>query len=332
MRSAQEVSERRAVGLAKTSRSGVRYRKRRPDDADLRERLKALAYEKPRWGYRRLGWKLRREGLRVNPKRVYRLYREEHLQVRRRKRKKATAAPRPAAPIATHPNHVWAADFVSDALSSGRRFRVMTLEDVFTRESPTVEADTSIPGARVVRVLERAAAEQGYPEWLRTDGGPEFTGKDVDQWASVHGVRLHVIDPGKPTQNAFIESFNGRLRDECLNQHWFTSLNDAQRIIEEWRIEYNEERPHSARGGRTPREFRQAWVMGLTHSGITDGSEENRSGMVPDPSVNPPAPALGSLPSVALSSAQVDRRIPESCYTGPEESTEGPCIRPGLTL
>jgi putative transposase len=294
--------------------------------------LKALAYKKRRWGYRRLGWQLRREGTRVNLKRVYRLYREEQLQVRRRKRKKATAAPRPAVPIATHPNHVLAADFVSDAVSSGRRFRCLTLVDVFTRESPAVEAATSIPGARVVRVLERVASLRGYPEWLMTDGGPEFTGKDVDQWASAHGVKLHVIEPGKPTQNAFSESFNGRFRDECLNLHWFTGLEDARWTVEEWRIEYNEERPHSALGGLTPREFRRAWESGLLHRGITDGSEKSRSGMAPDPSVNPPASALGSLPSVALSSAQAMDIISETQTSRPAEESPGQLKQPGLTL
>ena len=249
---------------------------------------------------------LRREGERVNRKRVYRMYREERLQVRRRRRKKATAAPRLALPIAERPNQVWSADFVSDALSSGRRFRVLTLVDVFSRECPARTVDTSIPGARVVRELDAVAAKRGYPEWLVTDGGPEFTGMDLDRWASLHGVRLYTIEPGKPTQNAYIESFNGKLRDECLNQHWFLSLADARERIEAWRIDYDENRPRSALGNDSPRASRTAWASGLTPSGWT-GAE--RPGDPPGPSDPSPVTALGSLPSVALSSARAEQSV-----------------------
>ena len=233
----------------------ARYHSRPAEPSGLRERLLTLAAERRRFGYRRLWVLLRREGFEVNHKRVYRLYREEGLAVRRRKRKRIASVVRVPRQAPERPNQRWSMDFVSDALANGRRIRVLTVIDDFTRESLATEVDTSLPGMRVTRVLDRLADERGLPEVITVDNGPEFAGKTLDAWAYAHGVRLHFIDPGKPVQNAFIESFNGRLRDECLNEHWFMSLPAARTIIEAWRDDYNTVRPHSALGNRTPAEF-----------------------------------------------------------------------------
>lgn len=256
-----DVSERRVCRALGFSRSVARYRPRRRDDSALRARLRELAAERPRFGYRRLHALLRRGGEVVNHKRVQRLYRAEGLVVQRRVRKRVARARSERPGPATRPNERWALDFVSDALASGRKFRVLSIEDTLTREALACEVDTSLPATRVVRTLEAVAAErQAYPEEVRIDNGPELTSKALDQWAYQHGVHLHFIDPGKPVQNAFIESFNGRLRDECLNQHWFLSLADAQAIIAAWREDYNHERPHSSLGYRTPLEFHR-WLL-----------------------------------------------------------------------
>ena len=258
LRQRYAVSERRACGLAGIGRSSARYRGRPRDDAALRERLRALAAERPRFGYRRLHILLRREGARVNHKRVYRLYRAEGLAVRRRRRKRVARA-RAEMPAATAPNQRWCLDFVSDALAGGRKFRLLPVLDIFTRESLAIEVDTSLPGARVARVLDRLIEERGAaPGEIVMDNGPELTGKALDRWAHERGVRLAFIEPGKPSQNGFSESFNGRLRDECLNEHWFISLADAREIVEAWRLDYNRERPHSSLGYATPEEFRNA--------------------------------------------------------------------------
>lgn len=199
---------------------------------------------------------LRREGELVNHKRVYRLYREEGLAVRRRRRKRVSRGERLSLERPTGPHQLWCLDFVQDALSWGRKFRLLTVEDVFTREALAIEVDTSLPGTRVVQVLERVTARTGAtPREIVLDNGPELTSRALDQWAYENGVRLHFIDPGKPQQNGFIESFNGKLRDECLNEHWFLTLAHAREIIEDWRIDYNQRRPHSALGNLTPLEF-----------------------------------------------------------------------------
>lgn len=252
------LSERRACRVLGIGRSTARYRPHpRGDEAYIRQRLRALAAERPRFGYRRLHILLRREGLCINHKRVARLYRTEGLAVRRRTRKRVARA-RAAQPLVpTHPNEQWAADFVSDALAWGRAIRLFAVVDVCTREALAIEVDTSLPGSRVVRVLDQLTAVNGGPREIVLDNGPELAGKALDAWAHEHHIHLHFIDPGKPVQNAVIESFNGRLRDECLNQHWFTSLADARVIVEAWRQDYNHERPHSALGYRTPAE-RQA--------------------------------------------------------------------------
>ena len=232
MKEGFERSERRACELAGMGRSSYRYVPRRCEEAELRERLQALAAERRRFGYRRLTVMLRREGRTVNHKRVYRLYREEGLAVRRkRKGKRAAGAARQPRTTPTRCQERWSMDFVSDALSDGRKFRSLNIVDDFNRECLATEVDTSIPGARVVRVLERLGEVNGWPEVLVMDNGPEFAGQALDVWAYERQVRLHFIEPGKPVQNAFIESFNGKFRDECLNEHWFVTLADARQSL-----------------------------------------------------------------------------------------------------
>ena len=254
------VSERQACRLVGIGRSTQRYRSRpRPEEESLRRRLRELAAQRPRFGYRRLHVLLRREGVIVNHKRIERLYREEGLAVRRRTRKRVARDGRGRAALPGRPNQQWGIDFVSDALAWGRRIRLFTVVDVFTREVLAIEVDTSLPGGRVVRVLEQLVLERGAPDEIVLDNGPELAGKAVDQWAYERGVWLRFIEPGKPIQNAFVESFHGRLRDECLDRHWFLGLSDARQIIEAWRQDYNRSRPHSALGYRPPEEFRQAF-------------------------------------------------------------------------
>jgi putative transposase len=239
----------------------VRYRDRQRDDAALRVRLRELAAERRRFGYRRLYVLLRRDGMLVNHKRVARLYREEGLAVRRRPRKRVAQGRLDGPTLAAAPNEQWSLDFVSDSLAWGRRIRLLAVLDTFTRESLAIEVDTSLPGTRVVQVLDRLVEARGTPREIVLDNGPELTSRALDQWAYDRRVRLHFIAPGKPAQNAFVESFNGRLRDECLNEHWFLGLADARRIIEAWRRDYNGARPHSALGYRTPDEFATAHVQ-----------------------------------------------------------------------
>jgi putative transposase len=248
------VSERRACRLVGAGRSSVRYRSRRDADGEVRDRLKALALERRRWGYKRLHILLRREGFRLNHKKTYRIYKEEGLSVRRRKRKRISVVRcEKVAPVG--PRERWSMDFISDCLWNGRRFRSLTIVDDFTREAAAIEVDTSLPAKRVIDVLERLEQERGLPKRIVVDNGPEFAGKVLDAWAHEKGVELQFIQPGKPVENAFVESFNGRFRDECLSEHWFSSLGDARRTIEAWRRDYNEVRPHGSLGYRTPAEF-----------------------------------------------------------------------------
>jgi putative transposase len=252
-------SQRRACRSVGAARSTIRYRQQNQETNDaLRERLRELAAERPRFGYRRLHVLLRREGRMVNRKRVARLYRAEGLAVRRQRRKARVRIRRgrPAAP--QRANEQWALDFLQDALASGRTIRVLSVLDVFTREALSLEVDTSLPGHAVVRVLDRLGGQRSLPSHLVLDNGPELISRALETWAQQHAVALHFIDPGKPIQNAHCESFHGRLRDECLNEHWFLSLGDARRIVEAWRQDYNRDRPHSTLGYRTPEEFRRA--------------------------------------------------------------------------
>jgi len=251
------LSQRRACRLVNLSRTTARYRPRRVDDPQVRRRLCELAERRPRFGYRRLTVLLRREGLMVNHKRVYRLYREEALMLRRKRRKRIASSCRvqPVQPVQARQH--WAMDFTSDVLATGRRFRTLNVVDRFTRECLAIEVDMSLPGQRVVRTLERLRETHGVPKVLIVDNGPEFVGRALDVWAYQHGVQLHFIAPGKPMQNGHVESFNGKFRDECLNQHWFMDLADARSLIEGWRCDYNTVRPHSALGNQTPEHY--AW-------------------------------------------------------------------------
>lgn len=260
MRERTTLSERRACWLVGISRSVLHYEARASAaESLLRGRIVELAQERRRFGYRRIHALLRREGVMVNHKRLYRLYQAEGLAVRRRRRRKGVAVEREPLERPSAANAVWSMDFVMDAFANGRRLKILTIVDDFTKESIDIVADHSISGAYVTRILEQAVCFRGAPRVIRTDQGPEFTSKALDQWAYYRGVQLKLIEAGKPTQNAFIESFNGRFRDECLNEHWFTTLVHARAEIAAWRRDYNEERPHSALGYQAPAEFAAQW-------------------------------------------------------------------------
>ena len=249
----------RACGLVGISRSLFNYEsRRRIDDEALIGRMTAMATQKRRYGYRRIHVLLQREGWLANHKRVWRLYSKAGLSVRKRRRKRIAAVERTPRPLPTGPNQSGSMDFVSNGLAHGRRFRCLNVVDDYTRECLAIEVDTSLPGLRVKQVLERLREMRGLPASITVDNGPEFAGKVLDAWAYETDVRLAFIRPGKPVENAYIESFNGRFRDECLNEHWFVSMRHARRLIEEWRIEYNTERPHSSLGYLTPAQFAQA--------------------------------------------------------------------------
>ena len=238
-------------------RSTHGYKAKTNGDAVLRSRLRELAEHRRRFGSPRLHVLLKREGLVVNHKRTESIYREEGLSLRLKKRKRRPAGIRVKLPMPQKPNARWSMDFVQDALQDGRRFRALTVVDDFSRECPVIEVDTSIGGFRVVRVLDQLSQTRELPETITVDNGPEFAGKTLDEWAYRKGVKLNFIQPGKPVQNAYIESFNGRLRDECLNESWFKNLDEARSIIEDWRIDYNRVRPHSSLDDLTPEEYAQ---------------------------------------------------------------------------
>lgn len=254
MQEATGISERRACGLAGISRSVMGYEPKPDGNDELRSKIIDLAQIRKRFGYRRIHALLRREGIEVNSKRVYRLYTEENLSVRRRKRKKGIAVEREPLMLPAAPNEVWSMDFVMDRLSNGNRLKVLTIVDDFTKESVDLVAARSITGDDLTAILDRVGRFRGLPKAIRTDQGPEFTSRALDGWAYRNGVKLKLIQPGKPTQNAYIESFNGKFRDECLNDHWFSNLAEARAIIGAWRRDYNERRPHSALGYMTPAE------------------------------------------------------------------------------
>ena len=255
LQAAYEMSERRAIRVIGADRSTVRYRSTRPDDTPLRERLKALAHERRRFGYRRLHVLLRREGHAVNRKRVQRLYREERLTVRRRGGRKRALGERRPMETPSAANQRWSLDFVADQMTDGRRFRILEVYDDCTRECLALVADTSISGLRVARELDAIIRWRGRPATVVSDNGTELTSNAILQWADERQVGWHYIAPGKPQQNAFSESFNGRLRDELLNETLFRSLPDARAKLEVWRRDYNEVRPHSSLGYLTPREY-----------------------------------------------------------------------------
>lgn len=247
------VSERRACRLFRLSRTVQRYQLQRLDDPEVIEKIKNLSERRRRFGYRRLFTLLKREGVFMNQKKFRRIYKEQRLSLKIRKGKKLRSLPRAPIEPANKSNQRWSMDFVSDQIgTTGRKFRILTVVDDFTRECLTMHVDFSIPGQSVTRALEKIGR---LPKTFNIDNGSEFTGKAMDAWAFERGIKLDFIRPGKPNENAFIESFNGKLRDECLNENWFVSLEEARRTIEEWRIDYNENRPHSSLGNLTPKEF-----------------------------------------------------------------------------
>ena len=251
----RELAERCACRYVGVHRALVRYRPRREPQEALRARLRELAVAKPRWGSPRLTWRLRRDGWPVNHKRIERLVREEHLLVGQRPRRKRVAVARVPAPVPTRPDERWSMDFVRDTLADGRPYRIWTLVDDATRECPLLVVQRSLPAARVVEALATLLLVRGTPRAIVCDNGPEFVSQALDQWADDHGIRLDFIRPGRPVENCFVESFNGKLRDECLNTHHFTTLAEAQQHIEAWRVEYNTERPHLGLDQQTPAEF-----------------------------------------------------------------------------
>ena len=248
------LSERKACKLAGVSRTGFRYKVKGYNDEQLRSRMKELAAKYSRYGYLMLHALLRREGLVKNRKRTYRIYKEEQLQVRTKKRKKLTRARSPMFK-ATAPNQSWSMDFVSDQLSNHRRFRILNIVDDYSREIKGQLTEYSISGTRVARFLTETIEKFGRPERITCDNGTEFTCKAMFHWSKNTGIKLNFIQPGKPTQNAFVESFNGKFRDACLNQHWFRSLQEARYEINAWQKHYNHERPHSSLNYLTPAAF-----------------------------------------------------------------------------
>lgn len=241
--------------------ASFRYRGRSPDTSALKLRMRDLAASRVRYGYRRIHVLLRREGWVLNHKKVYRLYKLEGLSLRLKKSKKRVSRLRVVQPEALSPNERWSLDFMLDTLGSGRRIRVLTIVDHFSRVSPAIEVDVSLSGRRVIEVLERAAEQHSLPKTICVDNGPEFSGRALDQWAHQNGVNLQFSRPGKPTDNAMIETFNAKVRAECLDQHWFRSLQEAQEQLESWRTEYNEQRPHSSLNNQTPAEFMALWQV-----------------------------------------------------------------------
>jgi len=249
------LSIRRSCRLVGVYRATYNYRPRDRGDGLLRVRLRELAEQRRRFGCPRLHVMLKRESLVINHKRTERIYREEKLSLRQKKRKRKAAVLRVMLPQAEHADQRWSMDFVCDSTSTGRRFRALAIVDDYSRECPALEVDSSMPGARVVDVLDRLAEMRGLPEVITMDNGPEFASRALDEWAYRRGVKLNFIRPGKPVENAYAESFIGRLRDECLNENWFSSVREARDIIETWRRDYNEVRPHSSLDNLSPMEF-----------------------------------------------------------------------------
>ncbi len=251
----QGLSERRALCIVRMSPSSLRYVPAPDHNAELRGRIVALAHRHHRYGSGMIYLKLRQSGAIVNHKRVERLYAEEKLQIKRRRRKKVPMSARQPLLRPTAANEVWSMDFIFDRVASGRSLKCLGIVDDGTHEAVTIHPEHALGGGHLVRILNRICHERGYPRIIRTDNGKEFTSKAMLNWAHDHGVTLRLIEPGKPNQNAYIESFNGRLRDECLNEHWFRNIHHARELIEAWRNEYNEERPKKGLGGLTPSQY-----------------------------------------------------------------------------
>ena len=250
------LSERRACGLAKANRTTCRYQSKVECDV-IEKRLKELAGKHLAFGYRRLHALLKREGHEINHKRVYRLYKKNHLVKRRRKRKRYPVRYRRPLEKVMKPNQRWAMDFMSDSCGNGSKLRTLNIVDIFARECLGIVVGSSLPSSKVIETLEMLASERGLPEAITLDNGPEYTSKIIQQWAEEKGVHFDYITPGRPMENGYVESFNGRFREECLNQNWFRNLGEALIIIEDWREDYNTKRPHSALGYLTPKEFLQ---------------------------------------------------------------------------
>lgn len=257
----RRLSRSRSCDLSGLARSTAYYEPVKVDDGSVRDRLKELAKSYRRYGYLRIHYLLRKEGLVKNPKRAYRLYREEGLQVYKRKGRKRFKGERVPLKPSDRLNHRWSLDFVSDSLCTSRRFRTLNIGDDFSRENRGILADFSISGERTARFLDELGELYGFPEERVMDNGPECTSKAMFLWSQRTGVRLVFIQPGKPMQNGFIESFNGKFRDECLNENGFTSLEEARKLIAKWRVHYNEERPHSSLNYKTPKEFAEANIV-----------------------------------------------------------------------
>ena len=256
------MSINRACKVLSAPRSTYYYKSRRDDQAVLRKRIIEIASIRVRYGYKRIHTLLKREGWKVNRKRVYRLYKEEGLQMRHKvPRRRVSVQIRERRVVESCPNECWSMDFVSDQLFDGRRIRILTIVDNFTKVSPFIGVDFRYKGTDVVKSLEKAVGEYGLPKRIQVDNGPEFISKELDLWAYANKVELDFSRPGRPTDNAFIESFNSRFRQECLNQHWFLSLEDARDKISSWHQEYNEFRPHSAIGDMSPLEFLKSFDL-----------------------------------------------------------------------
>jgi len=278
------LSERRACRLAALDRSTFQYRKQGDGDDALRQRLRELAHERRRFGYRRLGIMLEREGWMINHKKLYRLYKEEGLAVRRRRSRKRALGTRRPILVPDRANQRWSLDFVSDAFTDGRRFRILCIVDDFSREALATVVDRSLSGVRVTHELDRLINKRGKPDMIVSDNGTELTSHAVLRWCQHSQVNWHYIAPGKPMQNAFVESFNGRLRDECLNEHLFDSLAEARHIIENWRKDYNTTRPHTSLGGLPPAIYAQQQtrpaslelVDGSTQQALTNTTQSER--------------------------------------------------------
>jgi putative transposase len=283
-----EVSQRRACRAIGADRSAIRYRSRRPDDGAIRARLRELAAIRRRFGYRRLHILLRREGTRMNHKKLRRLYAEERLQVRRRGGRKRALGTRAPLAIPQGPNQRWSLDFMSDALTDSRRFRILAVVDDFTRECLCLVADTSLSGVRVARELDIVIAVRGRPASIVSDNGTELTSMAILRWSQETRIEWHYIAPGKPTQNAFVESFNGRLRDELLNETLFTSLAHAREALAVWKLDYNTVRPHSGLGNLPPTDYAKLSAPKMQR----EGALRSIGGFAPLP-VAPPSP-MGS--------------------------------------
>lgn len=254
-RETYQISARRACGLFGLWESSLYYKAKNRDDGALRAALSKYASSQPGWGYRGLMDWLVRDGFTDNHKRVYRIYAEEGLQLGRRKRRQKSRYRGKKMDEPEGLNELWTMDFLSDQLADGRVFRVLAIMDVYSRESLALEVDTSITGKRVSRVLDRLKAQRGLPKTVGTDNGPEFRSRHMDQWAYENGVKLHFIKPGKPTQNAFIESLNSQIRKKLLNVHWFANLDEVRDRAEEWRTTYNTIKRHGSLGKKTPADF-----------------------------------------------------------------------------